>query len=266
MGWLGKLAVVGALVAVGIVVVQRYGARLADERDRKDEAARAERSAAEDELVDVFTRCRADRSAGYSCVSRAELGDFQVREVAAVLSKRWPMLRELGQSRIGEGDRVGVVLEVGSQPGTTTRELLTGTVIAVDGDDLIVAPSCAPRESERHGVTCQSLALVPRRTVVGWARPEDPEQDGELEHREGAARVRYVREGEPIQLSFGAATPKAWTIEPRGAAEVVELGRRDRATTIALRRTQRGRVECELHGDTELGEGLSLGRWRFVVV
>ncbi|EDM73937.1 hypothetical protein PPSIR1_14855 [Plesiocystis pacifica SIR-1] len=266
MGWLGKLAVVGALVAVGVVVVQRYGDYLAAERDRKDDAERAERYAAEDELSAVSTNCRAERWMSYSCVSRAELGDFQVREVADVLSKRWPRLRELGQSRISEGDRVGVVLEVGSSPGRKSRELLAGTVIAVDGDDLIVAPSCTPREHERHGLTCQSLALVPRRTVAGWAKPEDPEREGELEAWEGAARVRYVREGEPIQLSFGEATTRAWTIEPKGAAEVVELSRRDWATTISLRGARPGRLDCELYGDTELCKGISLGRWGFVVI
>lgn len=277
------MGVVGAALMIGggIMVVSRWQAfedfvreatLSVDERDQREHAAAAKRDAEREVSVTLDPTEREEaRGQGHCCVSRGELGERQRAEVERVLFRRWPRMRQLGDEQIGEGDQVAFVVEAGSDPLASTRELLVGVVVAVDGDRLIVSPSCTPQEQERHGIACKTLTLVPRGTVIGWVREGDVERGAKLEPWMTREVVRYVRPGQPVQLAATPAQGREWVVEPSGAATVVELGenkagRAEQTLTIALQRARPGAVVCELYGDTHLCQGARLGRWRMVVV
>jgi hypothetical protein len=267
---LGSLVLGSVLVAAGAFVTLRVldwraGSAPVDEVDDGEKLDQGEAEPAPAEPADPVA-ANVVHYWGHARVPRRQLDEMQLEAITRELEKRWPELRRIGQRRIGEADRVAFVVEVGSRPYTFARELMTGTVIGIDGDTLAVSLDCIPRETNRHGMQCESLAAVPRSAVVGWARPEDPEQSAELGAFEPESFTRYVRAGEPIELAAQSMPETHWSVEPAGAAVVDVLEHRGNVARIVLRDVMPGRIDLALVGGSEeLGEHV-LGRWPIVVV
>lgn len=202
---------------------------------------------------------------GHCCVARSQLGLSRLMDLRHHLSERWPKLRTLSLDDIDTHDRVAFLVEVGSSPDSFAHELLTGTVVALEGEQMIVGLGCEPRHTCRHGLCCEGVTLVPRRAVLAWSAAADPERAVELDAIDDAPLVRHVAPGEPIELTVLDRPGSRWSVEPAGAAEVQVLEKSDNAATVALRPARPGPVTLTLTAPHEDWGTLQLGRWALQV-
>jgi hypothetical protein len=190
-------------------------------------------------------------------------------EIQDALTRRWPELNRMGSDQIAAGDRVAFLIEVGTEPQTFDREVLTGVVVDADASTLDVELD-AP-DGCSHGLCRGDRRKVPRRAVLGWSRAGDPQRRAAVEWKptpnDDGVFVRHVEVGEPIALALPDQRPgMRWSVEPAGSSfRLLDVQPDNLAHVVFDRASRAGRFTVRLHADDPGWESALLGHWAFQV-
>ena len=209
----------------------------------------------------------AERSEARCCIPRAEVGTLQLSTIADALARRWPVHSITGVERIRVGDRVALLVEVGSTPSTIARELVTGRVLETVVGGYRVQVEDAPALACRHGLCADAtIDLSPAHVLVwssGTPNPRRPPIAFAPEPDDEGLFVRQIRVGQPFEIVLSQGYERMrWELEPAGAAQLDVLGLGDVARLAFTRGPSSGRVELRLRSENRM-DPVELGRWAF---